>query len=231
MKFRFKLSIAALSVGALLGFSGCVTSDVSIDLPPVSFDGLSLVEDGRADIVYRLPEADFSIYNKILLAEPRIAFRKDWKSDHNFNTRGIRVDDEDMAQMIARGKELFFEQFTKELTDAGYELVQQPGEDVLFVAAAVRDLDIYAPDPNNMAGMWRIIAAESAGSATLMIELYDSVTGQILARAVDVQKEFGDDFRMRRRSQFTNVNDARLAFSDWAQMLVKGLESARSPSE
>lgn len=106
-----------------------------------------------------------------------------------------------------------------------------PEGDVLLVRATISDLSINAPDPNNTAGIWSRVYAESAGDATLTIELYDSVTEQILARAIDTKIDIGDSFGWREeRTHYSNVNDAREALNSWAKDLVKGLQRAMSAS-
>ena len=42
--------------------------------------------------------------------------------------------------MIARGKELLVEEFTKELVKGGYAVVTTPAEDVLAIRPAIIDL-------------------------------------------------------------------------------------------
>lgn len=61
----------------------------------------------------------------------------------------------------------------------------------------------------------------------LVIELYDSVTEQLLVRAIDTKRD-DDSFAWRiPRNQSTNIRDARAAFQSWAKMLAKGLDRAR----
>ena len=71
----------------------------------------------------------------------------------------------------------------------------------------------------------------NTGQMTLVAELRDSVTGQLLARVVDT-------VRGRRTGQFQlassvrNMADARRALSQWADMLLTGLQDAegRTPT-
>jgi hypothetical protein len=60
----------------------------------------------------------------------------------------------------------------------------------------------------------------------MVIELYDSVSRDILVRAVDRRTQIGQDGSgwAMPRSQTTNVADARLAFQAWARMFVNGLQ-------
>ncbi len=48
------------------------------------------------------------------------------------------------------------------------------------------DLDIFAPDSNGgMTSVWSNTYSNGTGSATLVVELYDSVTRQLLVQAYD----------------------------------------------
>jgi hypothetical protein len=210
----------------LAALTACSTTS---KYPDVSPDGLTRIDSKRADAVYVLPEADLSGYTKVALLEPDIAFRKNWQQDVNFQRRMDRISDKDMENMIAVGKQLLGEEFIKELKKGGYEVVTERGPDVLVVEPAILDLDVFAPDPGNSSGIWVTTYSEGSGRATLRLELYDSVTMQLLVRAYDTKSNENDGFSWRiPRSQATNINDARYAFQSWARMLVKGLDATKA---
>ena len=206
--------------------SGCTTAS---KYPDVSPDGLTRVESKRADAVYVRPEADLTGYTKVALLEPQISFRRNWQEDTNANRRFDRISDDEVAKMIEVGKQLLAEEFLKALQEGGYEVVSERGPDVLLVKPAVVDLDIFAPDPGNNSGIWTTTYTNGSGRGTLWLELYDSVTSQLLVRAYDTKSNENDGFTWRiPRSQATNINDARFAFRSWAKMLVKGLDAAKA---
>lgn len=200
--------------------------------PDVTFDGLERVKKSKADLVYVLPEADLSGYNRVIILEPEIAFRKNWQSDQNSGRMSNRISNKDMERMIKDGKKLFLDEFSKVLEKKGYTTAEEPDDDVLLVRPSIVDLDVKAPDPNNMNSMWTKVYSEDAGEATLVIELYDSVTKQVLVRAIDHKHDIGDSFGMRMpRTQSTNAMDAREAFASWARMLANGLDKAKSAKD
>lgn len=227
MKFTRNHIALLVPLALALGFVGCTTTST---LPDVTEDGLTRVKGSDADVVYVLPGAQFGGYTKVALLEPEISFRKNWQSDKNMERPMRSVSDSDMEKMIAMGKKLLKEEFTKELTKGGFVVSEVMGPDVLIIRASVLNLDIYAPDPNNIAGIWTKTYTDGAGEATMAIELYDSVTRQLLARAFDNKVGSMDGFgwRVGQRTQFTNINDARMVFGDWGQMLVEGLKRAKS---
>ena len=77
--------------------------------------------------------------------------------------------------------------------------------------------------------MWSRVYTDGWGQATLVLELYDSVTGQFLARAADTETDNGERFGYGiPRSQTTNIADVRAAFNGWAKMLAIGLDRAKA---
>ena len=91
-----------------------------------------------------------------------------------------------MEKMIKRGKELFSHAFTDTLEKKGYPVVNEIGDDVLLVRPAVINIEVAVPDPDRTKGMGRGgIYTEGAGAATFFVELYDSVSQQILARGFE----------------------------------------------
>ena len=202
----------------------------SADPPETTHDGLVLIPDSKADIAYKLPEADLSGYNKVVILEPLIAFRKDWQRDQNRNNRtaGSSVSEKDMERMINRGKDLFEQAFTDVLEDGGYPVVSEAGEDVLLVRPAIINLDVAAPDLNT-AGRSRTYVA-SAIAATVYIELYDSITSQIIARASDsrVARDNSSSWSMSMGgSSIENRQLANRTFKYWAGLLKDALDVAR----
>src|SRR5690606_29776650 len=157
------------------------------DEPELTHDGLTRVEDSPADAVYVLPEADFAVYDSFIVLEPYVAFRRNWQRDVNrAASLSRRISDADMEQMKSQMSELFMEVFVEQLESGGFSVVDEPGENVMILRPAILNLDITAPDVSS-AGRSRTYVA-NAGSGSLFIELYDSVTGQILARAVDSRR-------------------------------------------
>jgi hypothetical protein len=215
-------SLTAIGVAVL--FAGCETTSA----PAVSDDGLVRIKSKRAEVVYVQPGASLDGYDKIMLTEPQISFRKNWKNDWNMDNPMRRVDDRYMAEAVATGKRLLLEEFEKALTKKGFTLVDQPGSNVLTVRPAIIDLDIFAPDPNNTAGMWSKTYSNGSGRATMFLELFDSSSNQLLVRVVDTKDNENDGTTWRmQRNRNSNMNDARFAFSSWGTDLANGLIQAQ----
>lgn len=220
--------ILAGALGLVLALSGCAVAGTAekAALPKTTEDGLALVPDSKADAVYRRPGISLAGYTKIVLIDPKVSFRANWQSDTNHNRMMDRIDNDDVERMIATGESLLTEEFTGELTKGGYNVVKTKGPDVLAVRVAIVDLDVFAPQPNGM-GSWGKTYSEGTGAATMVVELYDSVTGQLLARAYD-RKDDRNSGWAGAHSSASNMADARWVINEWAKMLVKGLTRAKA---
>ena len=179
-----------------------------------TFDGLERVKDSKAAEAYVLPGTDFSQYTRVMLAEPQIAFKKNWARDH----RGA-----DIRRISERLKQRFKTTFVDVLEEGGYPVVYEAGENVLLLRAGLIDLDITAPD--TMSPGRSTVYASSAGSATFYIEIYDSISGQILARAIDPKKDRDSSQNwMMPMNSVTNAQKAQQALTYWATLLKNALD-------
>ena len=133
---------------------------------------------GDERLLTDVPGADFRGYTKVIIDEPEAAFRKNWLRDYNRSSRGVsrRLSDDDAQKMLGEASKGLKDVFTKAFTDGGYQVVTQPGPDVLRIRTAVIDLHVNAPDMNmRTAGRSRSYSSE-AGTGTLILEARDSET-------------------------------------------------------
>jgi hypothetical protein len=194
------------------------------NLPAVNDEGMELVKDSDLATVYADPGADLSIYNRVWLQDATVAFKKNWQRDYNRNTRD-RVRTKDMEKIQDDVATLFRETFTKELLDGGYELAEEAGDDVLIVKPAIVDLDVIAPDIQRSSRTLNF--SESAGEMTLRLELFDSITGDKIAKATDRKRDYEKGF-VEWRTSVDNRAVARRMMVSWAKALRSALDEARS---
>ena len=188
------------------------------------FENLVTVDDPQVAVAYIDPNADFSVFKRVMILDTFVAFKSGWERDQRRGTRGTRISARDMDRIKTRVSELFNSVFIEVLeADDGFEIVSEPDYDVLLVRAAIIDLDVTAPD-TSAAGRSRSYTADS-GAATLYIELYDSVSGQILGRAFDRQAARQNTSVMRWTNRASNTADARRVFRGWATTFRDFLES------
>lgn len=195
---------------------------------PDNIEGLYKVPSKRFDLVYLLPDADFRPYTKVMFDTPEVAFKKNWQRDYNSNIRGTdrRIDDEDAQKILDAARNGLTEIFTKAFTAGGFQVVTEPGPDVLRLRASVVNLDVVAPDLMT-AGRSRTFSRE-AGSATLVLEARDSKTGALLGSAIDT-RDIGDSMPYVRNS-VTNRSDFTQAFERWAKISLNGLNELKQLS-
>lgn len=217
-----RISLSLLSL--LLSFAAITPVWAKKDLPAVNDEGMELVKNSELATVYADPGADLSIYNRVMLLDATVAFKKNWKRDQN-RGNALKVKDSDMEKIQAEVADVFREVFTKELVDGGYAMADAPGEDVLLVKPAIVDLDVSAPDIRS-SSVTRSFS-ESAGEMTLNLELFDSVTNDKIAKATD-RKEDRWRGRMEWRTSVSNRADARRMMTDWAKALRSALDEARA---
>lgn len=198
--------------------AGCATPPTG---PAAEWDGLVLRPNTRLGAVFVKPNVEIVAYTSVLLDPLQVRFSTNW--DPNSGRRGLsgRLNAADVAAIKDQLAEVFQETFRAELARGGFAIVTEPGPDTLRVTPAVIELYITAPDVAS-AGRTRTYVANS-GRMTLVAELRDSVTGEILARALDTQsgRGFGT---LTWSNRVTNMADARAAIQIWASALRRALD-------
>ena len=212
-------SFSTLACLALFSTATALAEEETGDL---TFDGLVAIEDARVGMAYVDPDADFTVFSRVAIMDPYVAFRTNWQREQN-RQRGRRVSDGDMERIKADVADLFRDVFIEVLeAENGFTVVNGAADDVLLLRPAIIELDITAVD-RNTAGRQNTFTA-TTGSATLYIELFDSTTGAILGRAADrgVARNAGNQVTWSNR--VTNRADARRMFRGWATSLRQFLE-------
>lgn len=194
------------------------------DIPEFSHDGLQRVINSKAAIGYIKPDTDFSGYRRFMILDCYVAFKKNWKKDYNREHRSgsDRLRDDDIERIRSEMAATFREVFVKELSENdGYEVVDEAADDVLIIRPAIIDLVISAPDTKSVGRSYTFV--DSAGAATLYIELYDSVSGEILARAID-RKADRTHGTMQWATRASNRADAKRILRKWAGWLRERMD-------
>lgn len=130
-----------------------------------------------------------------------------------------------MAKIKIELASLFVKVFSETLEEGGYDLVLETGEDVLLIRPAIIGLDIVAPETTSTTTTRTY--SETAGEMTLHMELYDSVSGDILAKALD-RKEDRKTGYFEWQDRITNRAAANRILKEWANVLKEGLDDARA---
>lgn len=187
-----------------------------------SFDNLVPVEGASVNMAYIDPDADFSVFKRVAMLEPLVAFRSNWQRDQN-RSRSRNISTRDMERIKQDVATQFERVFIERLEAAGYEVVDVVGDDVLLLRPAIIDLDITAPDTRT-AGRSRTYTA-STGAATLYMQLFDAYSGDIIGRAADRRAARSGGGSIGWSNSVTNIADARRMFGRWADTLIEFLDS------
>jgi len=218
-----KISIIAV---ALLSLCLTTVGFAKDKYPDSTVDGLVRIKSKTLDAVYRLPDATLSGYNKVMLEDCEVTFRKNWQRDQNRSRRsGYRVTAEDMARIRNDIAERFRIIFTKELQDKEvYEIVAEAGDGVLLLRPRIVDLDVFAPDLKTPGR--QTTYTTSAGRMTLRLDLVDAATGTVIGQVVDRRRAREDTFGQRTNS-VTNRAESDRIIRRWAVILREALDEAR----
>lgn len=214
------VGLMALLAGATL--SVAVPGVAVADKAPQEWDGLERQKSKKYDNLYIRPGVQFKAYKRVRLDPVEVQMDKDW--DPNRYSAGVhRMSSEDILKMRSDLSKLFREVFLEKLGKGGYPVVDKDGDDVLRVQAAMINVYVNAPDMSmQTAGRSRTYTTD-AGRMTLVLQMLDSVTGQVLARVVDTRQ--GTDMgRLTWSNSVTNKAEATRIIGVWADGLVKGLD-------
>lgn len=221
MKTIESVRVVTLLASTLLLSSASAASKAELE-KAMSYDGLQRISVSGIDLAYARPDATLAAYTRVMLEPIDVAFHKNWRPTRSgSNIRLSAGDRENIRTGVAK---IVYDEFVKELQSrSGYQVVNEAGPDVLRVKAKIINLFVSAPDAKAM-GPSRTYTV-SAGEMTIFAELYDSETGELLARVVDRRVARGAG-TMNLTNSVVNVDEARSIASAWARILRDGLDKA-----
>lgn len=216
--------------GILIAMVGCATGPTP---PPTmqtgpdaetTIDGLVRVDNSRVPVVYWKPGMDLSPYKRFMLDPVEVAYKKD---PGNLRQSGIAVSEANFAlspSQMESFRSMFQEVLVEALTrDNGYELVTEPGPDVLRISASLLDLVVRVPTAQS--GRQNVYT-RSFGEVSLILELRDSESGEILVRAGDRKDPTRNtDIYLTEVSVSMVRADTRRMFTYWANLLRERLDA------
>ena len=213
------LCLAALALG------GCATPAPTIDMTEdaeLSFDGLSPIQNSRAAKAWAKPDLDLTVYTKIKLQSTGIEYRPGGESGRTMSSRSrggpFEMTEDQKARFQSIAAEVALEELAK---SERFTLTDEVGPDVLIVRVAL--LDVVSFVPPQTAGRSEIFLS-SVGEATLVLELRDSITDAILARAMDRRAAEDRTGSMTRSNSVTNRTEVRRLIRRWMSSLIERLD-------
>ncbi len=218
---RLMLALLSLLVVA------CTSAPPALQTGPDAertFDGLVRVDNSRFRDAWADPEVDFSQYNKVMPGGARFEFRAVSKTAGRTSlSRGSRgefwISDANRDKLVGTVSAVFKEELSKA---QGWEAAEEVGPDVLILRGAL--LDIVSFVPPEMIGRGEIYLS-SVGEATLVVEGIDSMSGEVVFRAVDRRSAGPAGNEMIRANTVTTWSEVRRWARRYATILREGLES------
>jgi len=227
---RIAPALLTLLVPMLLAGASAVADGEQKSL---SHDGLALAKQSRHTRLWTRPGATLAPYRRVELLDCAIAFRKDWQRDQNEDREslGAQVTKRDMDRIEQQLAKDFRRVFTTELEKrGGYDVIDagekatEGAKDVLLLRPAIIDLDVGSPEV--MDAEMSTTFSNAAVAMTIYLELFDSASGQIIARFVDAEGDSEAGVTMSSGVENTAVEDRIL--ERWAERLRKGLDQAHA---
>lgn len=181
----------------------------------VTEDGLHRLRHTKLDSVYVSPTIDLAKYGAVFI-DPLTIVQRQSRHTYDLDQRGL-----DLA------KRYFYEAAVREVQKKGdFEIAEEPGPGTLWITPALVDVEVYVPtrDERMRMGARTKIIARTAGALTLLAELRDGETGELIARVAD-QKEVGD--QLHKSTGIYEWAEVRRIFAGWGRLLRKRLSEAR----
>jgi len=222
-----------LLTGTLVALTGCA----SMASPPptlqtgpdaeVTIDGLVRVDNAAVPLAYRKPGMDLTSYTRFMLDPVEIAYQKDpgnrGRSEMGGGGDNFALTPSQMENLRGMFQDAVAEALTR---DNGYELTTEPGPDVLRVSASLVDLVVSVP--TDMAGRQQVYT-RSYGLVSLILELRDSESGEILVRAGDRRDPTRNtDASLAAVTPGAVRADTQRLFRYWADLLRERLDAFRN---
>ena len=183
----------------------------------VSFDGLRLVNKTRMDKVWIKPGINLSQYDKVIFEGAGIQYRAVKGGNlHNSSADAFPLSERQKSGLEKAAKESFQSEFNK---FKYFTVASTPGTGILKVTLALIDVVSRVPPKSTGRNSFYI---SDLGQAVLVVELSDSVTNEILARAVDGQGI--KTLTMQESNPVTNLNEVKRSVRRWGLTLRKGLD-------
>lgn len=187
----------------------------------VTEDGLVRVPSSRKAGVYRLPDATFGQYRRVMLAPAPVTFRK-----NRDRMKAGALKPSDRERISAELTRLFHEELVAELVQrGGFKIAESPAPDVLQIAPSILDVDMSAPDAGTSPGTNSFV--RTAGSMTLIVELRDAASGVTIGRIIDYEKA-RETTELQLANQVTNSEEARIAFANAARYTRSAVNIAKT---
>ena len=217
--------IALVAIAFAAGCSS--TPEFSSDPDDVTHDGLTRINRTVMDAVWAREDIDLSGVTKVRFKGLGVEYRNvnGPYSGRAGSGQGRARSGQTVFQLDADTRALFEEEirgaFLEEIGRSSvFEVTEEAGPDVIDVHIGL--LDVISRVPPETVGRSRIFI-DSVGEATLVLEVRDSISNTVLARAVD--RRAAQNFTAQESTPPRNRAEVRRLGRRWGQIIREGLDT------
>ncbi len=211
---------------AAMAIAGCSSAPATIqegEDAEVSFDGLHVVDNAAFRQAWADPDIDFSRYSKIMPGGAFFEYRAVKKTSRTTTARSsakeFYIDEDAREKLKEEASAIFNEELAK---STRFTVTDDPGPDVLIIRGGLHDIVSFVPpEPIGRGDIY----LSSVGEITLILEVVDSMSDEVIARAVERRAaERGGGMAITANTVTTWAEIRRLT-RRWATRLRDGLDS------
>jgi hypothetical protein len=194
----------------------------------VTHDGLHRVDKTVMDAAWVKPDLDLSGYDRLILVGAGFSYRAVDNEGRRYvpgrsNDSEFYITPENRERIEREMRDAFLEEMSRL---ERYAFATEPGPGVLALVGGVSDVVSSVPPLDECTGRCEVYLSD-VGQATLVIELRDSLSNEILIRAVDSRAAESAGWPIEVNSVTVWPEVRRLA-SFWARRIRNGLEEFES---
>jgi len=217
-----KKFIAIAAAALVVGCSGQPTVQTGPDAE-MTFDGLVRIDNSRFNDAWIDPEIDLTQYTKIMAGGAEFQFRNVQRSSGTMsrrsNEREFWISDSNRQRLVETVSTVFEEELQR---SEHFTVTDEPGAETLIIVGVLHDIvSRVPPDQIGRGEIW----LSSLGEATLVIEISDSLSGEVIYRAVDRRAIENVGSQMIRSNSASTWAEVRRWARRWATRLREGLDS------
>jgi len=208
-------------VAVTISLVACTASTPTMqkgDAAEVTFDGLYRVDGTRMDETWLRPDIDLSQYGALMFEGAGVSYMPvKQRARYASTAEKFPLDDRQRARLEATITEVLVEEFGQ---FEHYSVTDQAGPGVLKVTIGLKDVLSRVPPERN--GSRVSFYLRDLGEATLVLEVRDAETNQILARVVD--RAGVENTSLQESNAVTNINEVKRSVRRWGKSIRQGLD-------
>jgi len=198
----FKSNLLAAAI-LILGFCRAVSAAPAANAP----DWVQLT-DTTVDFLYVKPDADLSVFDRVIIDPLSV-----WHAGSALSTQ---------ASDLERLRIEYAEHFETTMIEQGYEIVSRPSAKTLRLHVEIIDLKVTKPSVPIAALTDQFRFNVERGKITLVAELQNAKTGEVLLRLADLENNSGEAGSL--------WDEVTLALRDWSRTLGATMNQLGRPA-